>query len=104
MIVFAISRVKTELLAGETEFVDLGLRIKPKKGAALLWANVKSGDPTQLERASLHAGREVMHGTKIAANMWMYQYDYRTVWSCAWHRDLVHGKLGYDTPPSQYRI
>jgi len=89
---------------GETIFPNLGISVKPRKGAALVWSNVEANNTAQLARDSVHAGGEVQAGTKLAANMWMYQHDYRTPWKCGWLRDVMHGRLGYNTPKSRYRL
>jgi len=75
---------------GETHFPKLDLKVKPKKGAAVLWANVNEANPREIAAKSLHAGLPVQKGLKIAANMWLYQYDYRGPWICNWWKDLMN--------------
>lgn len=55
---------------GETHFPELNVSVSPRKGDALVWANVDSdGDP---EPRSLHEGRAPADGyTKIAVNCWV---------------------------------
>lgn len=54
---------------GETTFDELGLKVKPVKGAALFWHNVKeSGEPDPL---TLHCGKPVLKGSKIALTCWI---------------------------------
>ena len=60
------------------ENCESGLTVKPKKGAAVLFYNLKAeglmlgeGD----ERA-LHAGCDVVRGTKKAANLWTYNMQF----------------------------
>jgi len=59
---------------GETEFVQLGLKIKPEKGKAILFWNVdeKGGLYTQSE----HRGNEVIGGEKIIATKWSHMYKF----------------------------
>ena len=58
-----------ECEGGETEFIDLGLRVKPKTNAALLWYNVlPSGQP---DSRTLHAGRPPTSGQKWGLNVWI---------------------------------
>ena len=55
---------------GETHFPDLGLAVSPRKGDALIWANVGAdGEPNP---RSLHEGRPPAEGyTKVAVNCWV---------------------------------
>ena len=54
---------------GDTEFRDLNISIKPKKGSILVWKNVLPGT-TKVHPLSLHAGRPVTGGEKYAFNLW----------------------------------
>eukprot|EP00928_Gymnodinium_smaydae_P080078 TRINITY_DN6386_c2_g1_i7.p2 TRINITY_DN6386_c2_g1~~TRINITY_DN6386_c2_g1_i7.p2 ORF type:complete len:236 (+),score=61.54 TRINITY_DN6386_c2_g1_i7:577-1284(+) len=72
---------------GETHFPKLGLKVRPKQGAAVLWTNVDPSDPRKFDPRSFHeslpvkepeSGEEVP--TKLAANLWLYGYDWRTHW------------------------
>jgi hypothetical protein len=101
---------------GETSFPNLGIKVRPKKGAAVLWANVKDQDPHKVDyRYAASASGEALRLAaciayivclytslhqfcafdfrtehealpvddgvfKLAANMWLYQYDFRTPW------------------------
>lgn len=57
---------------GYTIFVDAGAVIKPRKGDAAFWFNLKrSGDGDPL---TLHAGCPVIVGTKWVANKWIHEY------------------------------
>lgn len=56
---------------GATAFPDLGLRVEPKQGSAVVFANVDAQghpDPT-----SLHAGEPVRFGEKWLATSWIRQ-------------------------------
>ena len=54
---------------GATEFRDLSISVKPKKGSLLVWKNVLPGT-TKVHPDSLHAGRPVTKGEKFAFNLW----------------------------------
>ena len=54
---------------GATEFKDLNISVKPKKGSLLVWKNILPGT-TKLHPDSLHAGRPVTKGEKYAFNLW----------------------------------
>ena len=54
---------------GDTEFRDLNISVKPKKGSILVWKNVLPGT-TKVHPLSLHAGRPVTGGEKYAFNLW----------------------------------
>jgi len=74
-------RVKTFLIylnegyeGGETEFIKLGLKLKGRKGAGLMFVNVGSdGGP---HRMSLHAGLPVTEGVKWLSSLWIRDKDY----------------------------
>jgi len=74
--------------AGETHFPKLGLKVPPKKGAAVLWTNVKAHDPRREEPRTNHESIPLNNVTyadgtiaeKIAANLWLYGYDWRDNW------------------------
>ena len=75
---------------GETHFLELDVRVKPRTGSALFWFNchlpffmdTEVLDGSQAERdllaamrpdeRSLHAGLPVLGGTKYAANKWVH--------------------------------
>lgn len=54
---------------GETEFPNLGIKIKPKKGSALFWKNCN--DPENCFANSLHQGLPPIVGKKYGMNVWM---------------------------------
>ena len=59
---------------GETEFPNLNLKFKLKKGDALFFMNVdSSGNMTEL---SLHEGKVVESGEKWICNIWGHKYPY----------------------------
>ena len=70
---------------GETDFPELGLKIAPKKGSAVLWTNVPDDDFDGQESQTMHAALPVKKGRKYAANAWIHLKDYRFVnlWACS---------------------
>lgn len=69
---------------GETFFQALGLRVAPKKGAALIWPNVLDEDPDELDNRFFHESLSVKSGLKRAANLWVHMYDVEVAekWGC----------------------
>lgn len=56
-----------------------GLRVKPKRGAALLWYNMLpegNGHEARPDRLSLHGGCSVKAGVKWGANKWIYNHKW----------------------------
>jgi prolyl 4-hydroxylase len=53
---------------GTTNFPKLDLEIKPKKGMALIFQNMKDG---QLVEESLHEGKDVVNGFKYIVTAWI---------------------------------
>jgi len=64
---------------GETSFSRLGLKVQPKKGAAILWPSVLNDAPNKTEERTYHAAEPVKKGMKYGANMWIHMHDFRTV-------------------------
>jgi len=58
-----------ECEGGETEFPKLGIKIKPKKGKAILFQNIDNN--LDLIPESMHAGCQVTSGVKWIANKWI---------------------------------
>eukprot|EP00658_Telonema_sp_P-2_P059634 TRINITY_DN4876_c0_g1_i1.p1 TRINITY_DN4876_c0_g1~~TRINITY_DN4876_c0_g1_i1.p1 ORF type:complete len:349 (+),score=55.55 TRINITY_DN4876_c0_g1_i1:214-1260(+) len=71
---------------GETHFplIQGGLSVKPKRGSAILWANMRDHDPYKSDSRTLHEARPVEAGTKLAANAWIHQDNYErpNLWGC----------------------
>jgi prolyl 4-hydroxylase len=61
---------------GETDFPQLGVRIAPKLGSAVIFDNL--GDNGEPEPASLHAGLPVLAGEKWLATLWIRQAPFRS--------------------------
>jgi len=69
---------------GETAFPTLGIRVKPKKGRALLWPSTLNSDPEAQDVRTMHEALPVIRGKKYAANSWIHLYDYMkpNLWGC----------------------
>lgn len=53
---------------GETEFIQMGFMVPPRKGTILMWSNVRTdGSPNP---DSQHAARPVVAGTKYVVTKW----------------------------------
>ena len=67
---------------GGTRFNHLNLTVDPKPGRALMWPSVFDEDPSATKRVSdhrtTHEALTVVTGSKLAANMWLHQYDFQT--------------------------
>lgn len=57
---------------GETEFPFLNLKVKPERGAALIWPSVQDQDPSKIDERTQHAALPVIKGTKYSANVWVW--------------------------------
>lgn len=70
---------------GETSFSLLDIKVKPKKGMALIWPNTLSDIPTRRDVRTFHEALPVLEGTKLAANAWIRLHDFTTPlsWRCA---------------------
>jgi len=53
---------------GETEFVKLDVKIKPKIGRAVCWGNMTADN--KVDRFTMHAGRPVIKGEKHIITKW----------------------------------
>lgn len=63
---------------GETVFPNAGVAVKPKKGRALLWPLVLDEDPIKYDSRTVRKENVVHQGSKIVANTWIHQRDYKT--------------------------
>ena len=70
------------LTGGETNFPDaaVGKKVAPVVGRAVLWPNVLNAEPQQTDQRTVHESLPVESGTKVGANFWIYNYDYRKPW------------------------
>lgn len=69
---------------GETSFPRLGIKVKPKRGSAILWPNTLSDDVLKQDPRTHHEAVPVLRGTKYAANSWIHAYDFSAslIWGC----------------------
>eukprot|EP00934_Nitzschia_sp_Nitz4_P002205 Nitzschia sp. Nitz4//scaffold313_size41840//31735//33102//NITZ4_007439-RA/size41840-processed-gene-0.14-mRNA-1//-1//CDS//3329547439//2205//frame0 len=69
---------------GETYFNQLDLAVSPKKGRALVWPSVLNDTPHLWDPRMFHEAKDVIRGTKYAANHWIHYNDYVTPnrWGC----------------------
>lgn len=59
---------------GETEFVNLGLKIKPEKGKGVLFLSTDENE--KILEESKHRGNELMEGEKWIATIWSHPRKY----------------------------
>jgi len=63
---------------GETRWPRVeGLEVKPKKGRALIWANVQDDDPYTVDELSEHEARPPVRGEKLGMIYWLHQWPFR---------------------------
>jgi prolyl 4-hydroxylase len=69
---------------GETNFPNLNVAVKPKRGKAVLWPSVKDSDPGQIDWRTRHEAKPVISGTKYGANSWIHMNNFRipNLWGC----------------------
>ncbi|MEE8294425.1 MAG: 2OG-Fe(II) oxygenase [Sphingomonadales bacterium] len=65
-----------EFTGGETEFVNIGLKTRGKKGDGLMFINVtEANEPNTL---TIHAGRPIIEGIKWLSTMWIREKEYKS--------------------------
>jgi len=64
---------------GETSFRKLALKVRPKKGSAILWPSVLDSEPNKTEPGTYHEAMPVLAGVKYGANVWLHMHDFRSV-------------------------
>jgi prolyl 4-hydroxylase len=62
---------------GETYFQYMDLKVRPKKGKALLFPNVLPEDPDVEDKRTMHSAFGVKSCVKHAANVWIHQRDFK---------------------------
>lgn len=69
---------------GETGFPTLNIKVKPKKGSALLWPSTTNDNPEKIDGRTLHQAHPVVKGRKFAANTWIHLYNFEktNLWGC----------------------
>lgn len=61
---------------GETAFINLNKKVKPKKGKAVVWTNMHNG---QVHDTFLHEGCEVKRGTKYIITSWWRENEWNGI-------------------------
>jgi len=76
---------------GETHFPQLGLKVKPKKGSAVLWPSVLNHDVERQDYRTVHEAMPVIKGVKFAANSWIHLYNFEkpNLWGCTGAFDYI---------------
>jgi prolyl 4-hydroxylase len=64
-----------EFTGGETHFPNLNLKIKPKKGKAVIFYSLAT-DTNKCHPYALHAGLPIKNGEKWIANIWVRERKY----------------------------
>eukprot|EP00434_Breviolum_minutum_P043464 symbB.v1.2.038749.t2/scaffold6157.1/size20450/1 len=59
-------------------FNRLNISVKPRKGLGLLWPSVLSENPTVRDDRTMHEAKAVVHGEKMAANVWIHLFSFET--------------------------
>jgi len=69
---------------GETAFPRINLKVKPKKGRAILWPSVTNDDVLKQDSKTFHEALPVVKGLKLAANSWIHLYNFKVpnLWGC----------------------
>jgi len=69
---------------GETNFPQVGIKVQPRKGRAVLWPSTLDNDLQAQDGRTHHEALPVIRGTKYAANTWIHLYDFETsnLWGC----------------------
>jgi len=62
---------------GQTSFPKLGIEVQPRKGKAMLWANVLPDDVTKADERTEHQSLPLTAGLKEVANLWSYEFDWK---------------------------
>ena len=69
--------LQTPDAGGQTYFPTLNISIEPKRGAALMWPNVRDEDLHLSDMRTEHEAKPPSQGLKFSANLWLHQYDFR---------------------------
>lgn len=65
----ALVYLNDDFSGGETNFPNLGIKVKPKKGKLVLWDNLDENG--EIDYDSIHAGLPVIEGRKYIAVIWI---------------------------------
>ncbi|XP_043465900.1 prolyl 4-hydroxylase subunit alpha-1-like [Leptopilina heterotoma] len=72
---------------GNTVFTEINLSIKPKKGAAAFWYNLKPDG--ERDYLTLHSACPVLSGVKWAANKWLHIFGQEFHRPCSWNNETI---------------
>mmetsp|Transcript_1878 Transcript_1878/g.2491 ORF Transcript_1878/g.2491 Transcript_1878/m.2491 type:complete len:129 (-) Transcript_1878:1634-2020(-) len=74
----------SDVEGGETEFPELGLKVTPKAGRAVMWPSVTNEDPSSQDLRTVHSSLAVLKGVKYGANIWVHSHNYKVarLWGC----------------------
>lgn len=76
---------------GETDFPRIKIRVKPKRGKAVLWPSTYDHEPTKQDARTHHQALPVIKGTKFAANSWIHSHNFEksNLWGCTGTFDQI---------------
>jgi prolyl 4-hydroxylase len=63
---------------GGTHFPQLDVTVQPKRGRAVIWANVLDDSSDSIDLRTEHEALPVEKGIKYGANAWIHQRDFKT--------------------------
>ena len=69
-----LNDLDTEESGGYTDFPKVGVKVKPRKGTATLWYNVKNGKE---DFRTLHAGMPPVKSIKYGMNIWVRESPFQ---------------------------
>lgn len=78
MTVFLYLNNLEEDAGGETDFPNLGIRVRPKRGRALVWPHVLDENPDERDSRTIHRAMVVKRGVKYGANAFIHSRDFKT--------------------------
>jgi prolyl 4-hydroxylase len=64
---------------GGTSFPNIPITVQPQQGTAILWPNVLSENPNEMDIRTAHEALAVVDGEKYGANVWIHQRNWREV-------------------------
>ena len=61
-----------------------GLVVTPRRGHAVVWPSVLSGQPGRVDSRTTHEAMPVVKGLKFAANHWIHDFNFKVAnkWGC----------------------
>ncbi|XP_076808598.1 uncharacterized protein LOC143451757 [Clavelina lepadiformis] len=77
---------------GETEFTELDIKVKPKKGRALVWNNMDANGNCDL--TSYHQAATVQKGKKYILQRWYYYENFPTLGKRTWEPEIPTRTFG----------